>query len=265
MINENNIFSPMTHEQIRQFQPTPDCLKGKNILVTGAGDGIGRVAALTYAKYGATVLLLGKTTKKLEEVYDAIEDIGGAEPAMLPMNLESASFTEMQQLAILIEKEIGRLDGILHNAGILGVLTPLEMYDPVMFEKVFRVNFTATFMMTQVLLPLLKAAPKASIIFTSSGVGTKPRAFWGAYALSKQALEGLSDIFTQETEKTTNLRFNTLNPGATRTQMRAAAYPSENPNTLVPPEELMAAYVALMADVSAGVRGQVIELQPKSK
>lgn len=253
----------MNHDQIRNFQPTPDCLKGKNILVTGAGDGIGRVAALTYAKYGATVLLLGKTTNKLEDVYDEIETMGGAEPAMLPMNLERASYPEMQELAILIEREVGYLDGVLHNAGILGVLTPLEMYDPIIFEQVMKVNFNATFMLTQALFPLLKSAQSGSVIFTSSGVGSQPRAFWGAYALSKLAVEGMSDIFTQETQKTTALRFNCINPGATRTQMRAAAYPSENPNTLLTPEDLMNTYVALMCDEMAGVKGQVIDLQPK--
>lgn len=253
----------MTHDDVRNFNPPADCLKGKNILVTGAGDGIGKVAALTYAKYGATVLLLGKTASKLEEVYDEIEANGGAEPAMLPMNLESASYTEMQQLAILVEREVGHIDGILHNAGMLGVLTPLEMYDPIIFEQVMKVNFNATFMLTQALFPLLKAAQSGSVVFTSSGVGSTPRAFWGAYALSKLAVEGMSDIFTQETQKTTALRFNCINPGATRTQMRAMAYPSENPNTLVAPEDLMNAYVALMTDAAAGIKGQVIELQPK--
>lgn len=253
----------MTHDDVRNFNPPADCLKGKNILVTGAGDGIGKVAALTYAKYGATVLLLGKTASKLEEVYDEIEANGGAEPAMLPMNLESASYTEMQQLAILVEREVGHIDGILHNAGMLGVLTPLEMYDPIIFEQVMKVNFNATFMLTQALFPLLKAAQSGSVVFTSSGVGSTPRAFWGAYALSKLAVEGMSDIFTQETQKTTALRFNCINPSATRTQMRATAYPSENPNTLVAPEDLMNAYVALMTDAAAGIKGQVIELQPK--
>lgn len=253
----------LTHDDIRNFQPQPDCLKGKNILVTGAGDGIGRVAALTYAKYGATVLLLGKTTSKLEAVYDEIEAAGGAQPAMMPMNFESASYNEMQQLAILIQREVGHLDGVLHNASILGVLTPLEMYDPIIFEQVMKVNFNATFMLTQALFPLLQSAQSGSVIFTSSGVGSRPRAFWGAYALSKLAVEGMSDIFTQETQKTTALRFNCINPGATRTQMRAAAYPSENPNTLLTPNELMNGYVALMTDEAAGVKGQVIDLQPK--
>ena len=253
----------LTHEQIRQYQPTEGCLAGKKILVTGAGDGIGHAAALTYAKYGATVLLLGKTISKLESVYDEIEAAGGAQPAMLPMNLESATQTEMQQLTALIEKEFNTLNGVLHNAGILGQLTPLEMYDAATFDKVMKINFMACFTLTQSLLPLLKSAAHGSVVFTSSTVGTHPRAFWGAYALSKQAVEGMSDIFTQETQNTTNLRFNCINPGATRTNMRAHAYPGENPMSLKTPEDIMPGYVCLMSDDSIAVRGQVINLQPK--
>lgn len=256
-------IQPLTHDDIRSFVPSSNCLDGKTILVTGAGDGIGRVAALTYARYGATVLLLGRTSSKLEYVYDEIESLGGKQPAMLPMNLEGATYAEMQQLEGLINKEVGQLDGILHNAGLLGQLTPLEMYDVDTFAQVMKVNFTATFMLTQALLPLLKDADHGSIVFTSSTVGTHPRAFWGAYALSKQAVEGMSDIFTQETQNTTNLRFNCVNPGGTRTNMRAHAYPGENPMSLKTPEDIMAGYVCLMSDESIGVRGQVIELQPK--
>lgn len=253
----------LTHDDIRTFLPTNNCLKDKTILVTGAGAGIGRVAALTYARYGATVLLLGRTSSKLEAVYDEIESLGGKQPAVLPMDLETASYNDMQQLANLIIKEIGQLDGILHNAGILGELTPLEMYDVDTFAKVMYVNTTATFMLTQALLPLLKESKNGSIIFTSSTVGTHPRAFWGAYALSKQALEGMSDIFTQETQNTTDLRFNCINPGGTRTNMRAHAFPGENPMTLKTPEDIMPGYVCLMSDASIGVRGQVVALQPK--
>mgnify|MGYP000568643992 FL=1 len=256
-------IQPLTHDDIRSFVPPSNCLDGKTILVTGAGDGIGRVAALTYARYGATVLLLGRTSSKLEYVYDEIESLGGKQPAMLPMNLEGATYAEMQQLEGLINKEVGQLDGILHNAGVLGQLTPLEMYDVDTFAQVMKVNFTATFMLTQALLPLLKDADHGSVVFTSSTVGTHPRAFWGAYALSKQAVEGMSDIFTQETQNTTNLRFNCVNPGGTRTNMRAHAYPGENPMSLKTPEDIMAGYVCLMSDESIAVRGQVIELQPK--
>ncbi|WP_201554258.1 YciK family oxidoreductase [Psychrobacter sp. 72-O-c] len=255
---------PLTHDDIRNFVPAENCLEGKTILVTGAGDGIGRVAALNYARYGATVLLLGRTSSKLEYVYDEIESFGGKQPAMMPMNLESVTYAEMQQLENMINKEIGQLDGILHNAGILGELTPLEMYDVDMFAKVMKVNCTATFMLTQALLPLLKDAAHGSIVFTSSTVGTHPRAFWGAYALSKQATEGMSDIFTQETQNTTNLRFNCINPGGTRTNMRAHAFPGENPMSLKTPEDIMAGYVCLMSDASINVRGQVVALQPKN-
>ncbi|MDN3399584.1 YciK family oxidoreductase [Psychrobacter sp. APC 3426] len=258
-----NLTQPLTHDEIRNFVPPDNCLEGKTILVTGAGDGIGRVAALAYARYGATVLLLGRTSSKLEYVYDEIESFGGKQPAMLPMNLEGATYAEMQQLEGLIDREIGQLDGILHNAGLLGQLTPLEMYDVDTFAQVMKVNFTSTFMLTQALLPLLKDAKNGSIVFTSSTVGTHPRAFWGAYALSKQAVEGMSDIFTQETQNTTNLRFNCVNPGGTRTNMRAHAYPGENPMSLKTPEDIMAGYVCLMSDDSIGVRGQVVALQPK--
>lgn len=253
----------LSHDDIRNFVPTENCLDGKTILVTGAGSGIGRVAALSYARYGATVLLLGRTVSKLEAVYDEIEQLGGKQPAVLPMDLESASYEDMQRLHNLIFTEIGQLDGILHNAGILGELTPLEMYDVDAFAKVMHVNTTATFMLTQALLPLLKDAPHGSIVFTSSSVGTHPRAFWGAYALSKQAVEGMSDIFTQETQKTTPLRFNCINPGGTRTNMRAHAFPGENPMTLKTPEDIMGGYVCLMSDASTDVRGQVVALQPK--
>lgn len=252
----------MTHSDILTYQPTPDCLKDKIILVTGAGDGIGKVAALTYAKCGATVLLLGKTQSKLEAVYDEIEELGLPEPAILPMDLEKASFAQMQELAGLIEKEFGHLDGVLHNAAILGALTPLEMYDPITFEQVMRVNSTAVFMLTQAMLPLLRAASSGSVVFTSSGVAN-PRAFWGAYALSKQAVEGMMTIFTQETQTLTTLRFNCINPGATRTNMRAHAFPGEDPNTLKTPEEIMSAYVYLMTDMASGIKGQVIACQPK--
>ncbi|STZ62939.1 Uncharacterized oxidoreductase yciK [Moraxella lacunata] len=252
----------MTTQDILNYTPTADSLADKIILVTGAGDGIGKVASLTYAKCGATVLLLGKTESKLEAVYDEIESLGLATPAILPMDLEKASFAQMNELATLIQKEFGRLDGVLHNAGVLGALTPLEMYDPITFEQVMHVNGTAVFMLTQALFPLLMSAPSGSVVFTSSGVA-KVRPFWGAYALSKQMIEGMSTIFTEETKNHTALRFNCINPGATRTNMRAHAFPGENPLTLKTPEDIMPAYVYLMTDMASGVKGQVIHCQPK--
>ena len=252
----------ITHDDIRAFVPSADSLQDKIILVTGAGSGIGRAVALSYAKCGATVLLLGKTQSKLETLYDEIEDLGFATPAILPMDLRHASFAQMNELATLIQQEFGHLDGVLHNAAILGMLTPLEMYDPITFDEVMRVNTTAVFMLTQALFPLLMAARSGSVIFTSSGVA-KVRAFWGAYALSKQAIEGMSELFTQETSNHTTLRFNCINPGATRTNMRVHAFPGEDPFTLKTPEEIIAPYVYLMTDAASGIKGQVVACQPK--
>ncbi|HNC04567.1 MAG TPA: YciK family oxidoreductase, partial [Agitococcus sp.] len=220
----------LTIEEMRSYQATKDLLKDKVILVTGASDGIGRVAAKTYAKHGATVILLGRDLKKLEQVYDEIEADGGAQPAIIPMNFSSAIPTEYEQLAINIEQEFGRLDGILHSAGILGDLTPLEMYDPNTWDEVMKVNLRAPFMLTQHLLPLLKRAPEASVIFMSSSVGRKARAFWGAYAVAKAGIENLTVLFADELANTSKVRVNCINPQGTRTAMRAKAYPAEDPS-----------------------------------
>lgn len=259
-------YEVLTHDELRAFCADNSTLRDKIILVTGAGSGIGRAVALAYARAGATVLLLGKTSEKLESLYDEIEALNLATPAILPMDLKTADFAVMQQTAHLIRDEFGRLDGLLHNAGILGALTPLSMYDPITFHEVMTVNAYATFMLTQALLPLLEDSSSASVIFTSSGAThPKPRAFWGAYALSKQMVEGMSEIFTQETKNHTNLRFNCINPGATRTNMRAHAFPGEDPNTLKTPDEIVNVYLALMSDVSMAVKGQVIDCQPKNQ
>lgn len=259
----NQSTACIDHHAIRSHIPTSTCLKDKIILVTGAGDGIGKAVALTYASSGATVLLLGKTQDKLEAVYDEIEQLGLPTPAILPMDLKTADFATMQATALLIQREFGRLDGLLHNAGVLGALTPLEMYDPITFQEVMQVNMTAVFMLTQALLPLLQASQAGSIIFTSSTVGHHLRPFWGAYALSKQGVEGMMTLFTQETHRHTTLRFNAINPGATRTNMRAHAYPGEDPNTLKMPQDIVSSYVYLMSDDAVGVKGQIIDCQPK--
>ncbi len=243
------------------YQPPSDLLKDKVILVTGAGDGIGRAAAEVYAKFGATLILLGKTTGKLEAVYDAIEAAGGATPAIYPMNLEGAAPKDYQDLANVINSEFGRLDGLLNNAGILGDLSPIENQNIETWYKVQQINVNATFMLTQACLALLKAAPSGSLIFTSSGVGRKGRAYWGAYAVSKFATEGLMEILADELETNTNVRSNCINPGATRTAMRAAAYPAEDSSKLKTAEQIMAPYLYLMSDESRSISGQSLDAQ----
>jgi NAD(P)-dependent dehydrogenase (short-subunit alcohol dehydrogenase family) len=246
---------------VNNYQPEKNLLADRVVLVTGAGDGIGRIAARTYAEYGARVILLGRTIANLEQVHDEIESLGLAQPGIYPLDLEGATHDHYLQMAAVIEKEYGRLDGLLHNASILGDRLPLEHYSPDTWLQVMQVNLNGPFLMTRALLPLLRQAADAAIIFTSSGVGQKPRANWGAYSVSKYALEGMSLIFSQELENISAIRVNALNPGATRTRMRAAAFPAENPSTLKTAEDLMPLYLYLMGPDSRNITGQSLNAQ----
>ncbi|OMG61617.1 YciK family oxidoreductase [Stutzerimonas balearica] len=238
-----------------------DLLAGRIILVTGAGRGIGEAAAKAYAAHGATVLLLGKTEENLNRVYDEIEAAGHPQPAVIPFNLETALPHQYDELAAMIEREFGRLDGLLHNASIVGPRTPVEQLSGENFMRVMQVNVNAMFMLTSTLLPLLKLSTDASILFTSSSVGRKGRAYWGAYAVSKFATEGLMQVVADELDGTAPVRANSVNPGATRTDMRAKAYPAENPLNNPLPSEIMPVYLYLMGPDSVGVNGQAFDAQ----
>lgn len=241
-----------------EYTPSPDFLKNHVILVTGAGDGIGKQAALSYASYGATVILLGKTVKKLEQVYDQIIDAGGAEPAIVPMDLAGATPSHYAGLAGSIDHQFGRLDGVLHNASILGDLSPFEHIPHEDWQAVMQVNVNSHFYLTQALLPLLKKTKQASVVFTTSSVGLKGRAFWGSYAISKFATQGMMQVLADEYENT-GLRFNSINPGATRTAMRARAYPAEDTSSVKTPAELMPYYLYLMDNQHCKDNGQTLQ------
>ena len=243
------------------YTARPDLLNGRVILVTGAGRGIGAAAAKTFAAHGATVLLLGKTEENLSRVYDAIEAAGHAQPAVIPFNLETALPHQYDELAAMIETEFGHVDGVLHNASIIGPRTPIEQLSGDNFARVMQVNVNAMFMLTSTLLPLLKLSSDASVAFTSSSVGRKGRAYWGAYAVSKFATEGLMQVLADEVDGIANVRANSLNPGATRTDMRAQAYPGENPVNNPLPEAIMPVYLYLMGPDSKGVNGQAFDAQ----
>ena len=244
-----------------QYLARTDLLQGKTILVTGAGDGIGRAAALCYAQHGATVLLLGRTGSKLEAVYDEIESAGLAKPAIIELDLATATEENYQTLASGLANEFSQLDGILHNAGILGDRRPIESAVYAAWQEVMQVNVNAQFLLTRYLLPLLQASPGASIIFTSSGVGRTGKAYWGAYAVSKFATEGFMQVLASELENTSNIRVNCLNPGATNTAMRRTAYPAETPTNNPSAQDIMTSYLFLMGDDSAGITGRTFDAQ----
>jgi NAD(P)-dependent dehydrogenase (short-subunit alcohol dehydrogenase family) len=249
------ITDPITYEYADGF------LKDRIVLVTGASDGIGKALALHIAGLGAQVLLHGRNTKKLEEVYDQISDLQDVpRPSIAVLDLETADSDAYSSLVTSIEEEFGRLDGLVHNAGILGQRLSIEQYDVADWQRVMHVNLTVPFVLTQLLLPLLRESPDPSIIFTSSGVGRVGKAFWGAYSVSKFGTEGLSQILADE-NRHTPLRVNCINPGPTRTKMRLAAYPAEDRDALKRPEDIMATYVYLLGPDSAGVTGQSFDVQ----
>ena len=235
-------------------------LANKVILITGAGAGIGKEAALTYAKLGATIILLGKTVTKLESVYDEIIALGLAEPAIIPLDLKGATKQNYIDMSATIANQFGKLDGALLNASVLGELTPFTQIHEQIFNDVMKVNVNAQYLLAQALIPTLQLADNASLVFTSSSVGNQGRAYWGPYSISKFATEGMMQIVADEYENS-NLRTNAINPGATNTNMRASAYPAEDKDKLATPADIMPLYVYLMSDDSLAENGKTIKAQ----
>ncbi len=225
-------------------------------MVTGAGDGIGRAVSKGLAEHGATVVLLGKTIKKLEVVYDEIIRAGGPQPGIYPLDLMGATYKDYEDMVGVLDKEYGRLDGLLHNAGILGERAPIEHYEIHIWQQVLQVNLTAPFALTKACLEILYKSPDASVVFTGGNVGRNPRAYWGAYAVSKAGIEALSALLADETEFRKTLRVNSIDPGAVRTEMRRWAFPAEDREKLLAPEKLVPVYVYLLGPDSKGFTAQ---------
>lgn len=246
------------------YQPKKDLLQNRIILVTGASDGIGREAALTYARYGASVVLLGRNEDKLRSVADEIAEISGAPARWYILDLLSCTQESCCELAQHIARDYPRLDGVLHNAGLLGEVRPMDEQNAEIWQQVMQVNINGTFFLTQALLPLLLKSDSGSLVFTSSSVGRQGRANWGAYAVSKFATEGMMQVLAEEYQSR-HLRVNCINPGGTRTKMRASAFPSEDPQKLKTPADIMPLYLWLMGDDSRRKTGMTFDAQPGRK
>jgi NAD(P)-dependent dehydrogenase (short-subunit alcohol dehydrogenase family) len=252
------VFDPSRHI------PAPAELAGRVVAVTGASSGIGRAVALACAAHQANVILIGRNAARLEAVHAEIAALGRPEATIAVLDLERALAADYDRLAAALLERFGRLDGLLHNAALLGMLAPIEHYDVPTWCRVLHVNVTAAFALTQVLLPALRKSADASVVFTASSVGRRGRAYWGAYAVSKFALEGLSQVLADELEGISHVRVNTLNPGRARTAMRRQAYPAEDSDTLPPPEALTAPYIALLGPASRGLTGRAFDAQPSA-
>ncbi len=243
------------------YSPPPNSLHDRIVLITGASDGIGKAVATAAAAHGATVILHGRNVRKLEGVYDSIVQAGGPRPSILPLDFEKAGPAEYEQLVAAIDKEFGRLDVLLHNAGMLGERAPIEHYDVAKWMRTLHVNVNAPFILTRSCMALLKRSQDPSIVFTSSGVVAQPRAFWGAYLVSKWASEGLMRMLADELEVAPAMRVNSINPGKVRTNMRLQAYPAEDRSKLATPESIVTPYLYLFGPDSRGVSGETFDCQ----
>ncbi|QCR36201.1 YciK family oxidoreductase [Nissabacter sp. SGAir0207] len=246
------------------YHPKSNLLDNRIILVTGAGDGIGREAALTYARFGARVILLGRTEEKLLAVQQRIAQAGLKPAQVITLDLLTATPAQCQAVADTLAQQVPRLDGVLHNAGLLGEIAPMAQQDSDLWQQVMQVNVNATFILTQALLPLLLKSSGGSLVFTSSSVGREGRAGWGAYSVSKFATEGMMQVLAEEYKHST-LRVNCINPGGTRTAMRASAFPQEDANKLKTPADIMPLYLYLMGDDSRRKTGISFDAQPGRK
>ena len=243
-----------------RYQPAEACLAGRNILVTGAGSGIGASAAKTYACYGANVILLGRRRGPLEVVFDWIEANTDTRPVIVPCDLRALNDDNAAALHDAIAGGYGTLHGLLHNASVLGPKVPVGHFPTHEWMEVMQVNAIAPFVLSKALLPLMQQAePKASVVLMSSTVGRKGRAYWGAYAVAKHALEGFMEVLADEHEGVGDRKVNSLNPGATRTALRATAYPGEDPAEVPMPEVKLDLLVYLMESASDAVSGQALD------
>ena len=238
----------------------------KSILITGYSDGIGKSLAIEFSKLGANIILLGRNSQKLDAVYDLLDHSHVSQKHLiLEADLALLSNEAAQEIFIAISQEFEVLDGIIHNAALLGTMSSLEDYDLSTWDEVMKVNLRAPFILTKTLKVMLENASLPRLIFTSSGVANKGRSFWGAYSVSKFGIKGLAEIFKDELEATTKIKVFNFDPGKTRTNMRAAAYPAEDPNTLKSPTELIDCYLWFFQEESSSSSQNYFEFSELAK
>lgn len=251
----------MNLESLKNYQADHNLLEKRIILVTGAGSGIGKAVARAYALHGATVVLLDKTVPALEKLYDEIEDQGSPQPAIYPLNLQTATVGEYQKLAHHIESQLGQLDGIVNNAGALGAYSPFKHYDLNLYQQTIAINLHAPFFLTQACLPLLEQAKDPTIVISTHASN---RAYNGAFGMAKAGQQAMLEILAHEYSGDTVIRVNGIDTGPVNTSMRRLNFPGEDPRLHPAPEDITAPYVYFIGPDSRGISGTNVELQPEA-
>jgi len=244
----------------RRYEPPEELLAGRSILVTGAGQGLGRAVAMACARSGATVALLGRKQAKLEATYDAIVAEGRAQPAMIPLDLATALSADFDNLAQLVRRELKGLHGIAHCASHFVPLGPLSGQTLDQWLQLLRVNLAAPFALTRACLPLLGSSEDSSVVLTGETHGLEPRAYWGGFAVAGSALPALAAIWSDELERSGRPRVNVLVPGPIASPQRAQSHPGEDRAHLPSPESVAHAFLFLLGPASAGISGQTLAL-----
>lgn len=243
----------------RDYAPASDLLAGRTILVTGAGQGLGRAVALACARHGAAVALLGRKQEKLEAVYDEITALAGAMPAIVPLDLATAGTADFEQVAALIRRDLKGLAGIAHCASHFVPLGPLGNQTLEQWNILLRVNLAAPFALTRACLPLLAAAADSSVVLTGETHGAHPKAYWGGFAVSKSALSTLAAVWADELEHLGKPRINVLIPGPISSPQRAQSHPGEDRARLRTPEEAAGAFLYLLGPDGIRLSGRTLE------
>ena len=225
-------------------------MEGKTILITGANRGIGKSLAKNFSNIGANIILLGKNEDSLNEVYDEIISCTKTKPLIIESDLNLLDLDGAHQIKKAIVNQYGVLDGLIYNAAKLGKMTSIEDYEDGLWKEIINTNLNSSFLIYKELIPILKAAPSGRIIFTSSGVAEVGKAYWGAYSVSKFAVKGLAEVIRDELDSTSNIKVFNYDPGATKTSMRASAYPGEDPNNLKDPDKLFSDYLWFFSEES---------------
>lgn len=249
----------ITLSEITQYQPPMGLLKDRVILITGAGDGIGKALAKDCAEFGATVVLLDKTVSKLERVYDEIVEAGAPEPAIYPMDLSGATWEDYQAMAKNIEEQLGQLNGIVHNAGSVPNLMPFPHIQPQQYQEIMTINLHAPFLITQACLTLLRQSEDPCVVFSTH---ESNKAYWGAFGIAKSGMDGLLDILAHEFDiENRPLRVNGVDAGVVNTNMRRMIYPGEVLSELPQPKDVTMPYLFFLGPDSKGVTGLKLHIE----